>query len=117
MPLYCTAIGKALLAHSNRELIERVLTGPLIRRTPHTVVAPGLRRGQLDRILEAGVAFEYEESSLGIACVAAPILARDDTPLAAVSLTGPVTRFNPRSHVRSVRATAAAVSSIWARSG
>ena len=46
--------------------------------------------------LDKGVAFEYEESAVGIVCVAAPVLGRDDVALAAVSVTGPVTRFEPR---------------------
>lgn len=115
MPLYCTAIGKALLAHSGPETIDRILAGPLIRRTPRTVVAPGLLRIQLTQILERGVAFEHEESAPGIVCVAAPVLSSDDRPLAAISVTGPVTRFHPESHAASVQAAAAGVASILAR--
>jgi len=32
MPLHCTAIGKALLAHSPRELLEVVVAAGLTRR-------------------------------------------------------------------------------------
>jgi len=115
MPLYCTGIGKALLAHSEPAIIDRILSGPLKRRTPRTVVAPGLLRAQLDRVVEQGVAFEFEESAVGLVCVAAPILSSTDQPLAAVSVTGPVTRFRPEAHAASVRAAAAGASSILAR--
>src|SRR5690606_30075037 len=74
MPMHCTAIGKALLAHAHPDVRAAVLTGPLERRTPHTVVAPGLLQQQLDKVLETGVAFEREESTPGLVCVAAPIL-------------------------------------------
>jgi len=115
MPLYCTAIGKALLAHSEQATIDRILTGPLTRRTPRTVVGPGLLRTQLDNIIEQGVSYEYEESMPGIVCVAAAVLDADDRPLAAISLTGPSTRFRPDAHAVSVRAAAAGIASILAR--
>ncbi|MET8796093.1 IclR family transcriptional regulator [Nocardia sp. NPDC004568] len=115
MPLYCTAIGKVLLAHSGPETIDRILAGPLVRRTPRTVVAPGLLRVQLAQVVERGVAFEHEESAPGIVCVAAPVLSSDDRPLAAISVTGPITRFHPEAHAASVQAAAAGVASILAR--
>ncbi|MCD4527266.1 IclR family transcriptional regulator [Nocardioides sp. cx-173] len=115
MPLHCTAIGKALLAHSDPALVDEVLAGRLDRRTPRTVTGPGLLRRQLERVLEAGVAYEHEESAVGIVCVAAPVLDADDRPIAAVSLTGPVTRFHPETHATSVRAAAAGVAATLAR--
>ena len=57
------------------------------------VTATGLLRHQLERVLEAGVAFEHEESAVGITCVAAPILDPFDQPVGAISVTGPVHRF------------------------
>ncbi|MGF6883740.1 DNA-binding IclR family transcriptional regulator [Nocardia sp. GAS34] len=115
MPLYCTAIGRVLLAHCEPAIVDRILSGRLIRRTPRTIVGPGLLRAQLDRVLEEGVAFEYEESSAGIACVAAPILGVDGQPLAAISVTGPTSRFRPGEHIGPVRAAAVGVESMLAR--
>ncbi|TYB64816.1 IclR family transcriptional regulator [Nonomuraea sp. PA05] len=115
MPLHCTAIGKALLAHADAGLRHEVLTGPLERRTPHTVVAPGILRGQLLRVAETGVAFETEESAAGLLCVAAPVLGRGDEPVAAISVAGPVGRFRPEGHVVAVRAAAAALGSTLSR--
>jgi DNA-binding IclR family transcriptional regulator len=115
MPLHCTAIGKVLLAHADPNLRQSVLSGPLARRTPRTLAAPGLLRRQLDSVVESGVAFEHEESAMGIVCVAAPVLLGDVDPVAAVSLTGPVTRFRPEQHVDAVRAAAAGLASTIAR--
>ncbi|MDF5754576.1 IclR family transcriptional regulator [Spongiactinospora sp. TRM90649] len=115
MPLHCTAIGKVLLAYADDGLRHDVLTGPLERRTPHTVVAPGALRRQLQRVAETGVAFEHEESALGLLCVAAPVLGRDDETLAAISVAGPTGRFRPESHVPTVRATAAALAATLTR--
>lgn len=115
MPLHCTGIGKVLLAHADPELQHTVLTGPLERRTPRTLVAPGLLRRQLDAVVEGGVAFEREESAVGISCVAAPVLDRDGSAVAAISVTGPVPRFRPEAYVDIVRGAAAALSSTIAR--
>jgi len=115
MPLHCTAIGKALLAHADTDLRRAVLTGTLERRTPHTVVAPGILRRQLQRVTETGVAFEREESAVGLVCVAAPVLGRLDEPLAAISVAGPTSRFRPESQATAVRAAAAALGSTLIR--
>ncbi|WP_027502139.1 IclR family transcriptional regulator [Rhodococcus sp. UNC363MFTsu5.1] len=114
-PLHCTAIGKALLAHAGPEIQQEVLASPMTRRTAHTVVAPGLLRRQLTRIVETGVAFEHEESALGLTCVAAPVLGQGEEPLAAISVTGPTGRFRPEGQVGAVRAAAAGLGSTLAR--
>ncbi|MDQ1103762.1 DNA-binding IclR family transcriptional regulator [Nocardioides zeae] len=118
MPMHCTAIGKVLLAHADDEVRAGVLGAVLERRTPHTVVAPGLLRGQLARVLETGVGFEREESTPGLLCVAAPVLEPDGHgAVAAISVTGPVGRFRPESHQTAVRAAATALASTLARRG
>lgn len=115
MPLHCTAIGKVLLAWSDDQLREQVLSTPLDRRTPHTIIAPGLLVRQLDAAVESGVAFEREESAVGIQCVASPVLDAEDRVLAAVSVTGPVGRFRPEQHADALRASTQALSALAAR--
>ncbi|MDQ6523073.1 IclR family transcriptional regulator [Nocardioides sp. LHD-245] len=116
MPMHCTALGKVLLAHADPAVRSAVLSGPLPRRTPHTIVAPGLLEQQLDRALEAGLAFEREESTPGLLCVAAPVLQPDGaTAVAAISVTGPIGRFRPEAHQNAVRAAATALASTLAR--
>lgn len=115
MPVHATAIGKALLAHAPEEERVRVLTGPLERRTPRTITAPGRIRQQLDQVRETGVALEFEESAPGLTCVAAPVLDALDRPVAAVSVTGPVTRFHAPRHAATVRAAAVGIGAVLSR--
>ncbi len=115
MPLHATAIGKILLAHAPDDLRKRVLTGRLARLAPRTIVAPAHLQSQLVRAREEGVAYEHEESSVGLACVASPVFDGEDQVVAAVSVTGPVDRFRPRAHADSVRAAAAGISATLAR--
>ncbi|QCC77189.1 IclR family transcriptional regulator domain-containing protein [Nocardioides daphniae] len=115
MPMRCTAIGKVLLAHSEPALVQEVLSGPLERRTLHTIVAPGLLRRQLLGVLENGVAFEREESTVGLTCVAAPVTVSGAPVSLAISVTGPVGRFRPDAYVAAVRAAGAGLGSVLSR--
>lgn len=115
MPLHSTAVGKALLAYAPEPVRVAVLTGPLERRTPRTITAPGRLRQQLDAVVETGVAFEYEETVVGVVCVAAAVLDAEDRPVAAVSLTGPATRFHPPAHAAAVRSAAQGIAATLAR--
>jgi DNA-binding IclR family transcriptional regulator len=115
MPLSCTAIGKALLAFAPTEVTDEVVLAGLERRTPRTIVAPGVLRRQLSAVRERGVSYEHEESTVGISCVAAPVLDPDEQVIAAISVTGPVTRFRPESAAPAVRAAAAGIAATWAR--
>jgi DNA-binding IclR family transcriptional regulator len=115
LPLHCTAIGKVLLAYAEPPVRRAVLRGELARRTPHTIVAPGLLRRQLAGVVEQGVAFEHEESAIGLVCLAAPVLTADDRIVAAVSVAGPVGRFAPPRHTAAIRAAAAALGNVLDR--
>lgn len=115
MPLHATAIGKALLAWAPSDVQDELLAQRLRRCAPRTIVNRAVLRQQLLDIAERGVAFEYEESAVGITCVAAPVLGTDDRALAGISVTGPVGRFQPRRHAHAVHAAAAGISATLAR--
>ena len=110
MPAYCTGVGKAMLAFAPPERLAAVVAGGLARRTPRTVVAPGLLAEELARIRERGVAEEHEESTVGIACVAAPV--RDGGPhaVAAISITGWANRLDTARLAPAVRTAALGLS-------
>lgn len=113
--LSCTAVGKALLAHAPSEVLDAVVRGGLTRHTARTVTAPGILAAQLEQVRLTGVAFEYEESRTGVVCVGAPVFDSGGAAVAAVSVAGPVTRFNPRAGADRVRAAARGISATLAR--
>ena len=115
MPLHCTALGKALLARAPQEVLARRVAAGLPRLTPHTITAPGLLRKQLVKVAETGIAYEHEESAVGLNCVAAAVLGVGDEPIAAVSVSGPTGRFRPQEHANFVRAVAGGIATTLAR--
>jgi len=95
MPLYCTAGGKALLAHLDRAAQEQLLgTIALLPRTPNTITQLDDLRVELDRIRRRGYAVDDEEQELGVRCVAAAVLVPQLDVPAAVSVSGPSGRIS-----------------------
>lgn len=105
----CTALGKAMLAFSGRETIGHVLHHGLVRRTRYSHADPARFLTELRRVHEERIAFDREEVQVGLVCVAAPIL-RKGRAVAAVSVSGRATHFNPAMAVAHVRRTADAIS-------
>jgi IclR family acetate operon transcriptional repressor len=87
-PATCTALGKAILAFSERTVVDEVLGHPLARATPYSIAARRQLMEQLDLTRSSGYAVEREEACHGTICVAAPIL-RDGRAIAALSLCVP----------------------------
>lgn len=114
VPANCTSLGKAILAFSEPATIQRTVEGGLTQRTRYSIAHPGRFLQQLRKVHADGIAFEREESALGLMCAAAPIL-RDGVAVAAVSVAGPTGRFDPTqvgTHVR--RAAARIARDTWA---
>jgi IclR family KDG regulon transcriptional repressor len=92
-PAYACALGKVLLAGLSDEKRRQVLgRKPLVPRTPNTIVEIPSLLEEIDSVGKLGYAFEYEESFLGICCVAAPIKSPGGEVLAALSVTIPKQR-------------------------
>jgi len=95
-PMYCTSVGKAMLAFGERELIERVIAGPMPRRTKKTIVSPERLRAELVAIAHKGYAVDDEEAEEGVRCIAAPVFDRRGGVIGSVSISGPTTRVTPQ---------------------
>lgn len=86
-PLHDTAAGKVLLAHAPRGVIECYLAEPLSRRTPHTIVEPRRLLAELERIRDRGLAWDHQESCLGVSSVATGVWNHTGKIVAAVSVS------------------------------
>ncbi|GAA3718844.1 IclR family transcriptional regulator [Gordonia hankookensis] len=93
-PAHCTAVGKAILAHSGQvDTREPEAGGPLPQKTRYSISTRSRLETELVKIRTHGIAYEREESLPGIGCVAAPIGDIDEA-VAAVSVCGPADRMN-----------------------
>lgn len=115
-PLYCTGMGKAILSCSERTLVEAVLKGGLVRRSPYTITAPNRLLQELSVAAKEGVAYDREEFNIGTLCVASPLLGQDGLAVAALSVTGPPGRFASERAAAAVRTAALSLSRVLQRS-
>lgn len=113
IPLYCTAIGKALLAFATREERELALKGVrLLAFTHKTLTSRAALDDELARIREQGFAMDDEEHELGIHCIGAPIFDHTDSVVAALSVSWPAFRYKPEEEFDKIEAIKAAAAKI-----
>jgi DNA-binding IclR family transcriptional regulator len=92
-PLYCTGIGKMLLAYQPQAFVDEVLSRPLGRFTANTLTEAALLTEELAHIRASGCAFDHEEHEPHVRCVAAPIRDHTGDVVAAISCSGPDIRL------------------------
>lgn len=88
-PVYCTALGKVLAAHSDPAVQAAIFAeAPYPPFTERTITTrEGLKR-EFEEVLRVGLAFDREEHRDGVACIAAPIRNYWGEVVAAVSISG-----------------------------
>jgi DNA-binding IclR family transcriptional regulator len=113
LPAHCTGVGKALLAF-RPEALAALERKRLPGRTRYSIRVWSVLLEEMERIRAEGVAFDREEGVLGVNCVAAPVVIGREA-VAAVSVTGPVGRFDPRLAEDSVRRAASSIRSALSK--
>jgi len=93
LPAYCTASGRVFLAFLPPEVVEPILTEPLMPCTEKTTTSLAHLRGELEATRQRGYALDDEEFEEGIRAVSAPIRDIDGNVIAAMSLPGPTNRL------------------------
>ncbi|MEP1209082.1 MAG: IclR family transcriptional regulator [Rhizobiaceae bacterium] len=94
-PLYCTGVGKAMLARlPEDECAARAAQFDYIRHTETTLYTPELLLAQMPEIRASGISHDREEHEPGICCVAAGLGGEDSGIIAGVSVTGPSFRIS-----------------------
>jgi DNA-binding IclR family transcriptional regulator len=83
--------GKAMLAFMDPALRHHLLlTAPLRRFTPHTIVDPDRLRAALPRVRANGFALSEEEGVLGTRAVAAPLWNYEQRVIGAIGISFPL---------------------------
>jgi DNA-binding IclR family transcriptional regulator len=92
-PVYCTALGKVMLAYIPEEEHPYFFSGMTFERfTPQTLKSTAQLRKELAAIRQRGYSIDNEEAYLGSRCIGAPIFDSVGKIAAALSVSGPTTR-------------------------
>jgi IclR family transcriptional regulator, KDG regulon repressor len=95
VPLYCTAVGKVMLAYLDDEQGKKIVNQLELRRfTANTVGSIQELLAQLSRVRKDGYACDLEEHEPHIRCIAAPIWDHAGAVNASLSVTGPAVRMS-----------------------
>jgi IclR family KDG regulon transcriptional repressor len=95
-PVYCTGLGKVLLAFAEASALEAYLEGcDFVRYTRNTIPDRARLLAELRAVRERGWAVDDEEHEVGVRCVAAPVRDRKGSVVAALSISGPTIRLTP----------------------
>jgi IclR family KDG regulon transcriptional repressor len=90
-PVHATGVGKSMLAFLHpMEAEEMLKKRSLPKLTPKTITSTRAQLKAFKRIREQGYAIDNEEAETGARCVAAPIFNSQGRPVAAMSVSGPV---------------------------
>jgi IclR family transcriptional regulator, acetate operon repressor len=94
---HCSALGKALLAYSDPEVLDDVVRDHgLPAFAPGTITSKDALTWDLAQIRRRGFALDDEESAAGVRCVAAPVRDGTGRVVSALSLSSPADRL-PRA--------------------
>jgi DNA-binding IclR family transcriptional regulator len=115
--LPATGVGLVLLAYADTETQDEVLAGRLTKFTPYTIVDPRHLRRALAEVRRTGVAISDRQVTDDALSVAAPIRARGDEVVAAVSLVVAADTAMPAALIPVVAAAARGISRAVAAAG
>ena len=94
VPLYCTAVGKVMLAYMPEDEQQRILPDlNLQRQTSNSVGNLQELKTELYRVRKNGYACDLEENERYIRCVAAPIWDHTGSVQSSLSITAPTVRM------------------------
>ena len=102
LPLYCTGLGRALLAYKSEEEIRSLFPEVLTAYTPHTIATINDLLKELELTRQRGYAVEHEETNLMVNCIAVS-LDYNNAPIAALSISIPTFRISESKEKKAVQ--------------
>lgn len=94
-PMYCTGVGKAMMACMTDEEVDRIWENSDIQAyTPHTIVTRERLHDVLEAVRRRDCAFDNEENELGVRCIAAAIRDYTGNVCGALSISAPLMRMS-----------------------
>jgi IclR family KDG regulon transcriptional repressor len=94
-PLYCTSVGKAILAFQPPQIQNEIIDKTnFIKFTENTIVDREALIAELKLTYQRGYAVDDMEHEIGVRCIAAPIWDASGHVVASLSVSGPSIRIN-----------------------
>ena len=94
-PAYATGLGKAMLAYRDEDYICTHFPDKLSQFTKNTLPDRETLKAVLTQIRQEGIAFDREEYSLGLTCIACPVFDHKGNAAFAISVSAPSYRISP----------------------
>jgi IclR family KDG regulon transcriptional repressor len=117
-PLYCTAVGKAILAFLEEGERTRLIGRMSLERfTANTITDRGALLADLAQVRRRGYAVDDVEHEEGVRCAGAPIFDNRGRVCASISVSGPAQRLTARNVGTFARKAVAAARRISDRLG
>lgn len=86
---YTSAMGKCLLAFCKPDEIDMYIQNtPLIQQTPNTITDPVYLQEELSHIRTTHIAYDHQESIMGLTCIACPIFSSGHILEGAIGISG-----------------------------
>ena len=112
LPAHCSAMGKVLLAFLSEQEFMMLYNNDdekLPIYTPNSISSVKELKKCIKKVKKQGYAIDEEEFKIGVNCLGVPIINNEGKAIAAISISGPVSRFN-LSKVKKVKNTLIALS-------
>lgn len=94
-PLYCTSVGKAILAFLPREEIEKYIDKVDLKPfTSNTILDKARLREELAKTASRGYSVDDMEHEEGLRCIGAPLRSSEGRVIGAISLSGYAQRIS-----------------------
>jgi len=87
MEMYCTGLGKSILACYCKEEVERIFDKTnIVKLSDHTITDINVLLKDLEATRKRGYAIDDREGNNDVYCIAAPIIGSEGKPIAAISV-------------------------------
>ena len=94
IPLYCSGVGKAMMADMDFARIQTIWNDSDIKKlTPHTIIDYTQFLEKIKKVSTKGYALDDEENELGVRSIAVSIPDYKGRPIYAVSISAPIARM------------------------
>lgn len=95
IPLYCSGVGKAILADMEDDAIRAIWKSSQIQKlTDHTIISLDEFMKKITQIRKLGYALDDEENEMGVRCIAACLRDYRGKAKYAFSISAPVNRMD-----------------------